>query len=112
MKQRSAIVITTSLLLAFMIGVTTALAQSAKVERIASAPEGLSHEVTAALEDKGYRVTQDDGTAAEFWMAKGMKLGTSGAAEALYPGLSNGEFVGVLRLPKGITDFRGQAVPA
>ena len=31
---------------------------------------------------------------------------------ALYPELSNAEFVGVLNLPKGMVDFRGQTIPA
>ena len=88
------------------------LAQPPKVERIASAPEGFSHDVMAALEDKGYRITLDDGWSAEFWLSKSIKGGSNGSAEALYPELSNGEFVGVFHLPKGMTDFRGQAVPA
>ena len=88
------------------------LAQSPEVERISTAPEGLSHDVTAALEEKGYRVALDDGWTAELWLAKSPKLSSGGGAEALYPELSNGEFVGVLHLPKGMTDFRGQAVPA
>ncbi len=88
------------------------LAQSPKVERIASPPDGVSHDVTAALEDKGYRVTLDDGWTAELWLAKNPKLASTGAPDALYPQLSNGEFLGVLHLPKGMSDFRGQAVPA
>ena len=87
-------------------------AQSPKVERIASAPEGLSPEVTAALENNGYRVTLDDGWTCEVWLTKNIRFGNNGAAESLYPELSNGASVGVLRLPKGMTDFRGQAVPA
>jgi hypothetical protein len=88
------------------------LAQSPKVERIASAPDGLSKDIAATLEDKGYRLTLDDGWTAELWLAKSPKFASNGAADALYPQLSNGEFIGVLRLPKGISDFRGQAVPA
>lgn len=88
------------------------LAQSAKVERIAAAPDGVPHDVTAALEDKGYRVSLDDGWTAELWLAKNPKLASSGAPSALYPELSGGEFVGLLHLPKGMSDFRGQAVPA
>lgn len=88
------------------------LAQSPKVERIASPPDGLPHDVTAALEDKGYRVTLDDGWTAELWLAKTVNLAAKGSADALYPELSNSEFIAVLRLPKGMSDFRGQAVPA
>lgn len=88
------------------------LAQTLKVERIASRPEGLSHDMIAVVEDKGYQVTLDDGWAAEIWLAKTIKLGNNSAAGALYPELSNGQFVGVVHLPKGMSDFRGQAVPA
>ena len=88
------------------------LAQSPKVERIASAPGSLPREVTAALEDKGYRVSLEDGWTADLWLAKSAKLSTHDAPGALYPELSNGELVGVLHLPKGMSDFRGQAIPA
>lgn len=87
-------------------------AQSPKVERIAAAPGDLPHDVLATLEDKGYRITLDDGWTAELWIAKNMKLANHDAPGALYPELSNSEFVAVLHLPKGMTDFRGQAIPA
>ena len=87
-------------------------AQAPKVERIASLPDGLPHDVTAALEDKGYRITLGDGWIAELWLAKDVKLTANDSPGALYPELSNGEFIAVLRLPKGMSDFRGQAVPA
>lgn len=88
------------------------LAQSPKVERLASAPDGIARSVAVALEAKGYRLSLDDGWSAEVWLAKNLKLGSGGAADALYPQLSNGEFFGVLHLPKGMSDFRGQALPA
>jgi hypothetical protein len=88
------------------------LAQSPKVQRITSAPDGVSTDTAAALEDKGYRVMLDDGWTADLWVAKNAKLSTGEAAGALYPELSNSEFVGVLHLPKGMGDFRGQAVSA
>ena len=66
----------------------------------------------AALEDKGYRVTLDDGWTADLWLAKDLKLANHDAPGALYPELNNSEFVGVISLPKGMSDFRGQAVPA
>lgn len=90
----------------------TLVGQSARVERVPSAPEGATKDISAALEDKGYRVTLDDGWTAELWLAKTAKLASGGATEALYPQLGNSEFIGVLHLPKGMSDFRGQAVPA
>src|SRR5208283_298754 len=73
---------------------------------------GASDELKRAVEDKGYRVTLNDGWAAEFWFAKQLKTATKDVPGALYPELTNAEFVGVINLPKGITDFRGQAIPA
>lgn len=108
MKARSS----ASLIVVAFLFAATALAQSPKVEPIATTPGGLPHDVTAALEDKGYRVTLDDGWIAEVWLVKTVKLAANDSAGALYPELSNGEFVGVLHLPKGMSDFRGQAVPA
>src|SRR5271169_6737105 len=74
----------------------------------AGASDGLKH----AVEDKGYRVTLDDGWTAEFWFAKELKTATKDVTGALYPELANAEFVGVVSLPKGMTDFRGQSIPA
>ena len=77
------------------------------------AASGASAEVTQAVEDKGYRVTLDDGWTADFWFARALATSTpTAAAGALYPDLSNGEFVGVVTFPKGTSDFRGQAISA
>jgi hypothetical protein len=102
------------LTLSLIIIVCTAagLAQSAKVEPIGAAPSALPSEVRTALSDKGCRVTLDDGWEAELWLAKDLKLTPKESAGALYPELSNSEFIGVINLPKGMSDFRGQAVPA
>ena len=88
-----------------------AVAQVARIGALSVA--GTSDELKRAVEDKGYRVTLDDGWTAEFWFAKQLKTTTKDASgSALYPELTNGEFVGVVSLPKGMTDFRGQAIPA
>src|SRR5271167_362493 len=73
---------------------------------------GASDELKHAVEDKGYRVTLDDGWTAEFWFGKQLKTAQKEVPGALYPELANAEFVGVVNLPKGMTDFRGQAIPA
>jgi hypothetical protein len=65
-----------------------------------------------AVEDKGYRVTLDDGWVAEFWLAKPLKTAKQDVPGTLYPELTDGEFVGVVRFPQGMSDFRGQSVPA
>src|SRR5271166_2713446 len=84
-----------------------------QIQRIgALSAAGASDELRHAVEDKGYRVTLDDGWTAEFWFAKELKTATKDVPGALYPELANGEFVGVVSLPKGMTDFRGQSVPS
>lgn len=90
-----------------------AAALTAKVERIGalSAPAA-SDALKQAVEDKGYRITLDGGWSAEFWFAKELKTAGKDVPGALYPELANAEFVGVVNLPKGMTDFRGQAIPA
>ncbi len=94
---------------AFFVLGTCALAQVTRIgaPSAANASEELNH----ALEDKGYRVL-DDGWTAEFWFAKQLKTTTRDVPGALYPELANGEFVGLVNFPKGMTDFRGQAIPA
>ncbi len=88
-------------------------AAAAQVERIGSATVlGASEGLTHAVEEKGYRITLDGGWTAEFWFAKQLKTAAKNVPAALYPELENAEFVGVVNLPKGMTDFRGQKIPA
>ena len=98
--------------LSIILWVLPLFAQSAKVERIGAAPAAVASNLTAAIEGKGYRVTLDDGWTADLWLARDLKLSEHDAPGALYPELSNSEFVGVLSVPKGMSDFRGQALPA
>jgi len=97
-----------------IVALALSIPASAQVTRIGALPAAnASDELKHAVEDKGYRVTLDDGWTAEFWFARQLKTATvEGAASALYNKLTNGEFVGVVNLPKGLTDFRGQAIPA
>jgi len=87
-----------------------AFAQVARIGAFSAA--GASDQLKHAVEDKGYRVTLDDGWTAEFWFAKQLKAATKDVSGALYPELANAEFVGAVNFPKGMTDFRGQAIPA
>ena len=73
---------------------------------------GASDEVKKAVEEQGYHVTVDDGGSADFWFARALATPGGNAAGALYPDLSNGEFVGVVTFSKGTSDFRGQAIAA
>jgi hypothetical protein len=86
---------------------------TAQVERIgALTVPAASDALKQAVEEKGYRVTLDHDWTAEFWLAKQIKTAANDVAGALYPELANAEFVGVVNLPKGMTDFRGQTIPA
>jgi hypothetical protein len=89
------------------------LAASAKTERIGPvAAAGVSDALRQSVEDKGYRVTLDDGWTAEFWFVKQLKTAKQDIPGALYPELADGEFVGVVNFPQGFSDYRGQSIPA
>ena len=93
--------------------VLSVISAAKQVERTGGlSATGASADLKQAVEDKGYRVTLDDGWTAEFWFAKQLKTEKKDVAGALYPELGNGEFVGVASFPKGMADFRGQAIPA
>lgn len=90
----------------------SALAAAGKVEAIgaftdSSAPEA----VKKALEAKGYRVTLGDGAVqCEVWFRTGVVAGKTDAPGAVYTGLAESAMIGVMMLPKGMNDFRGQAI--
>ncbi len=87
-------------------------AASGKVERIGPLTgTDVSDALKQAVEEKGYRVTLEDGWMAELWIAKPLKTVKQDVPGALYPELTNGEFVGVVRFPQGMSDFRGQSLP-
>jgi hypothetical protein len=73
---------------------------------------GASDDVKKSADERGYRVTLDDGWTADFWFARALPVASKEAAGALYPELANGEFVAVVNFTKGFSDFRGQPVPA
>lgn len=90
-----------------------AFAASPKVERIGPLPaSAVSDGLHQSVAGKGYRVTLEDGWSAEFWFAKELKTDKKDVPGALYPELTNGEFAGVVRFPQGMSDFRGQSIPA
>ncbi len=99
------------LLVAVML--TAAASLAAQVERIGGCNiDGASEQLKAAVEDKGYHITLDDGWSADFWFVKLLQTAPQDAPDALYPALANSQFVGVVRLPKGMSDYRGQPIPA
>lgn len=100
-----------SLLLALIALMSTVAVAAQKVERIGAPPSDISDGLKQAVEAKGYRVTLDDGWKAEFWFAKDLATTKKDVPGALYPELSDGEFVGVVSFPQGMSDFRGQSLP-
>jgi hypothetical protein len=104
----------TAFLTSILIGAFTspAFAASGKTERIGPLTgTEVSDPLKQAVEEKGYRVTLDDGWMAELWVAKPLKTAKQDIPGALYPELTNGEFVGVVRFPQGMSDYRGQSLP-
>ncbi len=90
----------------------TSVAAAKKVERIGPlTATDVSDALKQSVEERGYRVTLDDGWMAELWFAKPLKTTKQDVPGALYPELSNAEFVGVVRFPQGMSDFRGQSLP-
>jgi hypothetical protein len=91
---------------------SSAFAATAKTERIGPLTgTEVSDALKQAVEEKGYRVTLGDGWMAELWFAKQLKTVKQDIPAAIYPELTNGEFVGVVRFPQGMSDFRGQSLP-
>lgn len=73
---------------------------------------GISSALRGALESQGIRFEDGQGAPlCQIWWRKGIptKKGSS-SGDVLYPELSVGEFVGVISLPKGMTDYRGQSI--
>jgi hypothetical protein len=92
---------------------TPVFAAGPTVERTAAlALPGSSENLKHSVEDKGYRVVLDDGWTAEFWFARALATMTKDSPGALYPELTNGEFVAVVNFTKGSSDYRGQPIPA
>ena len=91
----------------------SASAQAGKVESIgAFADQSASESVRNALEAKGYRVTAGDGSVVcEIWLRSAVptspKRDVSGA---IYTELGDATLIGVVSLPKGGNDYRGQAI--
>jgi hypothetical protein len=63
------------------------------------------------LELQGARLVNDKGaTVGEVWLLKSAALTQGGSSDAVCPGLSVGELVGLLHYPSSASDFRGQTI--
>ena len=90
-----------------------ALCVEPKIETIGAFGGSAPDAVKTALASGGYRVTGEDGKVlAEIWPAKTISVGTSASSSALYGEFVSGSFYGVITLPNGAGDFRGQKIPA
>jgi hypothetical protein len=88
------------------------VAAAAPVERIGSLSNpAASDELKKAVEDKGYRVTLDEAWTAELWFARTLPTPSKDSPGALYPELTNGQFIAVVNFVKGFSDSRGQPIP-
>jgi hypothetical protein len=84
-----------------------------KIEPIGAFSGNAPDVVKSALAEKGYRVTGEDGNVlAEIWPAKIVATGPAGSDSALFAEFVSGGFYGVITLPTGTGDFRGQKIPA
>jgi len=91
----------------------SAIAADQKLEVLKAAPQGLSAEVAAAINQTGFRVVGKDGVISDVWLAKEILLKPKfkSSLRIKYP-FQTGTLVGVIRYPDGSqpTDFRGQAL--
>lgn len=93
--------------------VISAFAADPKIESIGPFQGKAPDSVKAALDDTGYRVTGEDAKIlAEIWLVKAAATAKSENASAIYPQFVSGAFYGVITLPNGTGDFRGQKIPA
>jgi hypothetical protein len=72
----------------------------------------VSKTLADALEPQGTRLVDDKGApVSEVWLLKSVALAAAGgSSDAVYPGLTAGELVGVLHFPSQGSDFRGQPI--
>ncbi len=87
---------------------------NAKVESIGALTEAsIADPIKAAVEEKGWRVTGDDGkTIAELWLAKKVDDTGKEIMGANYGNIPEGSLLGVIHFSANTSDYRGQAVKA
>jgi len=97
-----------TVLFAFLLASTIAIAQTPKVESIGPfSGSGAPAAVVNVLEAKGYRIPG----LADIWFAKSVaETGKSDPATTIYPKLDSSAFVGVITFTGPAKDFRGQPI--
>jgi hypothetical protein len=95
------------LILTVLVISISALGQGAKIESIGS--YGASEALKQVLEPKGSKITIGDELYCEIWLRTGVPGGKTDAQGAVYA-ISESALVGLIRVVKATTDFRGQPV--
>jgi len=100
-----------AILVAIGFGVRPAPAQGSAAT--VPVPGDLAGSVKDLLQPTGVKVAGGS-SVVEVYPLKSVSVGSAapagGAGDVLYPGLTNGELVGVVHFPGGWSDFRGQAI--
>lgn len=99
-------------LLAVLFVSISAFAAQPLIEQIGPMKAAVPEAVKSAVVDNGYRVSLDGAVLAEIWPAKEAISEKNGSGSAVYPDFAVGGFYGVITLPNGGGDFRGQKIPA
>jgi hypothetical protein len=94
-----------------LLGAICAWGQGAyKIGSVATIPSDMPKPLQDSLQSPGTQIVGDKGTVCEVWVGKVVAQGAGGNADALYPSLGVGTFVGVVHFPAAGSDFRGQAI--
>ncbi|HZL87996.1 MAG TPA: hypothetical protein VFB96_06430 [Pirellulaceae bacterium] len=90
----------------------TAAAQEYKAEKFEGPPpaDALSPEIAATIGKTGCKVTRGTSVLCEIWPCKEWSLGGGKTDDVILYPFTPGQLIGVIRLPRKITDFREQEV--
>jgi hypothetical protein len=102
------------LALVWLLPGTESEAAGYRLEKIATAPEGLTSAVSSALEQEGYQILDESGKVwCDVWTRKEItSLNKPASTSARYQALTTGVLVGVIKFPTDVTDYRGQPIKA
>jgi hypothetical protein len=98
-----------------LVGSLAAAEPTHKVEVLKEAPTGLAPEVTAVLNNEGYRISSAGMPVCDVWLAKSVSMAVNFKPTDVikYP-FSQGQLVGAIRFPAKTVggDYRGQEIAA
>ncbi len=101
-------------LVAVLLLVCSPVFAEGKVEAMGALTDAsIAAPIKAAVEDKGWRVTDEKGKPiAEVWLAKKVEAAGQEVMGANYGHIPEGTLLGVIHFPANTSDYRGQAVKA